>query len=94
MASSVNSTIIQLKTSTSVDSKTDIPSDVKDVLEETINKNSKELDFCLDHLKETMERLGNYMNNCDLICPIDVRITEEAFQILFHGKDNVENNGG
>lgn len=90
MASQVNSSIIQLKTSTAVDSKTDIPSDVKEVLQETINRNSNELNFCLDHLKETMERLGDYMNNCDLICPIDVRITEEPFQILFHGKDEVE----
>lgn len=41
-------------------------------------------------LGEVMEDLGNYMSGADCICPIDVRVTTPAFEIIIHGKDDVE----
>lgn len=41
-------------------------------------------------LGNIMEELGNLMNNQDCIAPIDVRATTPAFEIILHGKDDVE----
>ena len=54
--------------------------------------NDKEylLGLCVGRLSDIMELLGNHMNNTDTIMPIDRRITDTAFEIIIHGKDNVE----
>ncbi|MGN7818818.1 hypothetical protein ACTJJB_01740 [Chitinophaga sp. 22536] len=44
----------------------------------------------LGQMTTVMEALGDYVNNVDMVCAIDERITNAAFQILIHGKDNVE----
>lgn len=36
-----------------------------------------------------MENLGNCLNDCDGVCEIDSRITEEAFKIIVLGKDKI-----
>lgn len=48
------------------------------------------LNDTLTKLCSAMEDLGDFMNNHDCIIPMDERITSEAFQILFHGKDDTE----
>jgi hypothetical protein len=40
-------------------------------------------------LGEIMEELGNLINDQDCICPIDERITKEAFNIIIRNKDDV-----
>lgn len=40
-------------------------------------------------LGEIMENLADVMNSHDCICPIDVRATKAAFDIIIHKKDDV-----
>ena len=40
-------------------------------------------------LGDIMEELGNLMNDHDCISPIDVRATKAAYDIIVHGKDDV-----
>ncbi|MBC9913152.1 hypothetical protein [Chitinophaga varians] len=44
----------------------------------------------LSQLTTVMEALGDYVNNVDMVCTIDERVTNAAFDILIHGKDKVE----
>lgn len=57
---------------------------------EGIAERDKLLADTVKQLGQVMEDLGNYMNGADCICPIDVRATKQAFQIIIHGKDNVD----
>lgn len=36
-----------------------------------------------------MEDMGNLINNHDCICPIDERVSKVPFEIIVHGKDDV-----
>lgn len=56
----------------------------------SIEEKAKVLFDTVEKLKAIMEDMGNYINAVDLICPLDVRVTEAAFQIVIGGKDNVE----
>ncbi len=55
-----------------------------------IKEKDELLNAVVNKLGAIMEELGNCINNCDAICPIDVRVTNEAFQIIIQGKDDVE----
>lgn len=47
------------------------------------------LNNAIEQLKPIMKSLGDFLNNRDAVCPIDVRITKAAFDILISGNDNV-----
>lgn len=55
-----------------------------------IKQKDELLNSVVNKLGDIMEELGNCINNCDAICPIDERVTSEAFAIILHGKDDVE----
>jgi len=40
-------------------------------------------------LGDIMQDLGNLINGQDCLTPIDIRVTKEAFNVVIHGKDNV-----
>lgn len=48
------------------------------------------LKLVVSKLGEVMNELGHCLNNADSVSPIDERITKQAFDIIIHGKDNVE----
>ncbi len=60
------------------------------VFEDSINAKDEALAEAVKKLGEIMEELGNCINNCDATCRIDERVTKEAFNIIVHGKDNIE----
>lgn len=64
--------------------------DQRKIFEESILQKEDVLFSTLKKLAEVMEGLGNILNAHDSICPIDDRATREAFEIIVHGKDNVE----
>ncbi len=59
------------------------------VFEEGIKEKDAILEETVKKLGIIMEDLGNLINNCDAISPIDERVTKPAFDIIVHGKDDV-----
>lgn len=47
------------------------------------------LETSVELLKPIMEGMADFLNNRDAVCPIDVRVTCAAFDILIGGNDNV-----
>jgi len=62
-----------------------------DVTKEGIETKEKVLNEQLERLKVIMNDLGDYMSGVDCIAPIDVKITNAAFDIVVWGNDHVEN---
>lgn len=50
----------------------------------------KALSDALSGLSRVMEDLGDYINETDSICEIDVRVSKAPFDIIIHGKDEVD----
>lgn len=82
MASSVNGVNLQLKAIRKQD---------EDFLRELIKTNDEFLKEVVVDLKNIMEKVGNYINGVDCICPIDVRVSKVPFEIVVENKDEVEN---
>lgn len=55
-----------------------------------VSRHKKVLDDVAKGLGKLMEEVGEYINGSDMICPIDERITAEAFKVVVHGKDLVD----
>ncbi len=79
MASSVNMVNEQLKMMPNIKP-----------FEEGIEVKNKFLEVTLLQLSKIMEDMGNFINSGDIICPLDVRVTTPAFEIIIGGKDNVD----
>lgn len=62
----------------------------KPIFEEGIKHKDEVLENAIVRLKIIMEELGNCLNNCDAVQPIDVRVMTAPFDILCNGKDDVE----
>lgn len=82
MAASINSVNEQMKM---------VP--LKPELEAALSTGIKDRDDLLketvENLNVVMQRLGDYMNDSDCICAIDIRATRAAFEIVALGKDSV-----
>lgn len=52
--------------------------------------NQEVLNEALAALREVMEDMGNFVNNFDMVTSMDERITSPAYDIIIHGKDEVE----
>lgn len=57
---------------------------------EGIDERDRLLSDVVVRLADIMEDLGNNMTNTDCLSAIDVRVTTPAFEIIVHGKDDVE----
>lgn len=79
MACSIDSVNEQIKT---------IP-DLRKVHEEGIKQRDEMLFKVWGKLGDIMEEMGDLINMQDCLCPIDVRATREAFNIVVSGKDDV-----
>lgn len=66
------------------------PADMKDVFADGIKGRDAVLAKAVKQLAQVMEDLGNYMNNNDCLCPLDVRVTEDAFNVIIGGQDDPE----
>lgn len=55
-----------------------------------INLKDETLEWAVTHLAEVMEVLGNVLNGCDAVTPIDQKITQAAFDIIVRKQDDVE----
>lgn len=64
--------------------------DQREIFENSILQREDVLFDTVKKLGVIMEQLGNILNDHDSICKIDRRITDEAFKIIIHGKDNIE----
>lgn len=80
LASNMNNVVTQIRSMTGM---SNIQMNGADATEAVLNT-------ALVQLANVMEGLGDYVNNVDMVCPIDERITNAAFQIIVHGKDNIE----
>ena len=80
MASSINSVNMQIKT----------VSDDKGTFKHRIDQRDKALADAVCKLGEVMEDLGDLINVQDCISPIDERVSNVPFEIIIHGKDEIE----
>jgi hypothetical protein len=60
------------------------------IMANRIEQNFGTLKLALAGVVDVMEHLADYMNENDTVMPIDERISKPAFDILVHGKDEVE----
>ncbi len=60
------------------------------IILEAYAHNEKILEDTLKTLSQAMEEIGNFINEFDMVTPMDERITSPAFDIIIHGKDIVE----
>lgn len=58
---------------------------------EMMQGNHDVLKEAVQDLSEIMEKIGNYINNRDIICAIDVRVSKVPFEILISGMDDTNN---
>lgn len=65
----------------------------KKFLQDSVEQKQSVLNDTLEALKNVMEDLGNYCSGVDLIAPIDIKVTNAAFDIVIHGNDDVEEEG-
>lgn len=86
MALSLHSSSVQMSTIGAYEPKMKY----EEIHKERVEKSFEVLEDVLKDIMIAMDNLGDYINAIDCICPLDVRVTKEAFEILFHDKDNTE----
>lgn len=61
------------------------------VMTDIYRENRDQLEETYKELKTSLKMLTDYMASRDAICSIDQRIAQVCMEILFHGKDEVNN---
>lgn len=61
-----------------------------DVLKSRANQMTKVLEETRLNLREILEKLGNCQNDTDMVCPVDVALSEVAFDLIYERKDEYD----
>lgn len=59
---------------------------------EGIKARDEMLDSVVEKLSDIMEDMAELLNGQDAVCEIDIRVSSVPFEILRHGKDEVDTN--
>lgn len=57
---------------------------------EVVEEADEILHLAISQLEGLMDTLGDFINARDMVSPIDIRVTQAAFDIVCHGKDDSE----
>lgn len=64
-----------------------------EVLQARANYMSKALEYARLSLRQVLENLGNCQNETDMVCPVDVALSEVAFDLIYERKDEYDFEG-
>lgn len=61
-----------------------------DILQVRVNHMAEVLEDARLSLRQVLENLGNCQNATDMVCPVDVALSEVAFDLIYERKDEYD----